>query len=124
MIRRRLSVALVAAASTSLALVTPVHAETAPGEQEQSVSSLSSGSSGSSGEGDTTPEENGENGEELPGWVQSAVLDDDSLLAIEVIKAVLAVGLAVTQAAVVVLPFVPGGTDQLRDFLASSGIQG
>ena len=35
----------------------------------------------------------------------------------------LAAGLALTQAAVIVLPFVPGGTDQLRGFLGSLGIQ-
>lgn len=115
MIRRRLSVALVAAAGTTLALVTPVHAE-APQDQEQSISSLSSGSSQAEGTVDNDDSE-------LPGWAQSAELDDDSLLTIEIIKAVLAAGLALTQAAVIVLPFVPGGTDQLRGFLGSLGIQ-
>ena len=116
MIRRRLSVALVAAAGTTLALVTPVHAE-APQDQEQSISSLSSGSSQAEGTVDDDA------ASELPGWAQSAELDDDSLLTIEIIKAVLAAGLALTQAAVIVLPFVPGGTDQLRGFLGSLGIQ-
>lgn len=118
MIRRRLSVALVAAAGTTLALVTPVHAE-APQDQEQSISSLSSGSSQAEGAEGTVDNDDSE----LPGWAQSAVLDDDSLLTIEIIKAVLAAGLALTQAAVIVLPFVPGGTDQLRGFLGSLGIQ-
>lgn len=120
MIRRRLSVALVAATGTTLALVTPVHAETAP-DQEQAVSSLSSLPSGSSAAG--TAETGEEEDSQLPGWAQSAELDDNSLLAIEIIKAVLAVGLALTQAAVIVLPFIPGGTDQLRGFLTSLGLQ-
>ncbi|QGU04981.1 hypothetical protein [Corynebacterium comes] len=112
MIRRRLSVALVAAASTTLALVTPAHADTQM-ESEPSFSSLSSGSSGDS------DDENSE----LPGWAQSMVLDEDSLLVLEIIRAVMATGLAITQGAVLALPFIPGGKDQLRDFLASLGIQ-
>ena len=126
MIRRRLAVALVAAASTSLALVTPVHAE----ETEPGLSSLSSVSSLSSTtdtdtdtETETDPEAPGTD-EELPGWAGSLELSPEAELTIEVIRAVMAVGLAATQAAVIIVPLVPGGVDQLRDFLAQFGIQG
>lgn len=132
MIRRRLAVALVAAASTSLALVTPVHAE----ETEPGLSSLSSVSSLSSTtdtdtdtETETDPEapgtdEDEETTSELPGWAGSLELSPEAELTIEVIRAVMAVGLAATQAAVIIVPLVPGGVDQLRDFLAQFGIQG
>ena len=128
MIRRRLAVALVAAASTSLALVTPVHAEeTEPGLS--SLSSVSSLSSTTDTETETDPEapgtdEDEETTSELPGWAGSLELSPEAELTIEVIRAVMAVGLAATQAAVIIVPLVPGGVDQLRDFLAQFGIQG
>lgn len=128
MIRRRLAVALVAAASTSLALVTPVHAEeTEPGLS--SLSSVSSLSSTTDTDTETDPEapgtdEDEETTSELPGWAGSLELSPEAELTIEVIRAVMAVGLAATQAAVIIVPLVPGGVDQLRDFLAQFGIQG
>ena len=60
----------------------------------------------------------------MPEWAKSLELSDDAALAFEIVKAVMAVGLAVTQGAVIVLPFIPGGVDQLRNFLAQFGIQG
>lgn len=128
MIRRRLSVALVAAVGTTLALVTPAQAET-PGGSVETILALSSGSSTSTTDDDTdddviTDEEDGEEDDyEMPEWAQSAVLDDEGLLVVEVLRAIMAVGLAVTQGAAIVLPFVPGGEDMLRDFLISIGIQ-
>lgn len=131
MIRRRLAVALVAAASTSLALVTPVHAEeTEPGLSSlSSVSSLSSSTTDTDTDTETDPEAPGtdkdeETTSELPGWAGSLELSPEAELTIEVIRAVMAVGLAATQAAVIIVPLVPGGVDQLRDFLAQFGIQG
>ncbi len=118
-IRRRLSVALVAATSTALALVTPVHA----GEPGQDSNSLSSTSSLSSSSEEDTTGLNGAGGQ-LPGWAGSLEMSPESELAIEIVKAVMAVGLAATQAAVIVLPLMPGGVDQLRAFLAQFGIQG
>ena len=117
MIRRRLAVALVAATSTTMALVTPVQAQDDTGIS--TVSSLSSTDS-------TAPEvdEPVEDPVEMPEWAKSLELSDDAALAFEIVKAVMAVGLAVTQGAVIVLPFIPGGVDQLRNFLAQFGIQG
>ena len=121
MIRRRLAVALVAATSTTLALVTPVQADDTGGSLDavSTVSSLSSTDS-------TAPEvdEPVEDPVEMPEWAKSLELSDDAALAFEIVKAVMAVGLAVTQGAVIVLPFIPGGVDQLRNFLAQFGIQG
>ena len=128
MIRRRLPVALVAAVGTTLALVTPAQAET-PGGSVETILALSSGSSTSTTDDDTdddviTDEEDGEEDDyEMPEWAQSAVLDDEGLLVVEVLRAIMAVGLAVTQGATIVLPFIPGGEDMLRDFLTSIGIQ-
>ncbi|AJE33572.1 hypothetical protein B842_08615 [Corynebacterium humireducens NBRC 106098 = DSM 45392] len=128
MIRRRLAVALVAAASTSLALVTPVHAE----ETEQGISSLSSLSSttGSSDSTESTPtptpgeDEDEEKEVQLPGWAGSLEMTPEAELTFEIIRAVFTLGLAATQAAVVLVPLMPGGVDQLRAFLAQFGIQG
>jgi hypothetical protein len=123
-IRRRLSVALVAAVGTSLALVAPAQAET-PGGSVETIFAQSSGSSTAEdddviiGDGDDVGEDNSD----LPEWAQSAVLGDEGLLALEVVRAIMAVGLAVTQGATIVLPFIPGGEDMLRDFLNSVGIQ-
>jgi len=130
-IRRRLAVALVAAASTSLALVTPVHAE----ETEQGISSLSSLSSlssttGSSDSTESTPtptpgeDEDEEKEVQLPGWAGSLEMTPEAELTFEIIRAVFTLGLAATQAAVVLVPLMPGGVDQLRAFLAQFGIQG
>lgn len=124
MIRRRLSVALVAAVGTSLALVTPAQAETSGGPAE-TILAQSSGSSTAEdddviiGDGD----DDYEDASGLPEWAQSAVLGDEGLLVLEVIRAIMAAGLAVTQGATIVLPFIPGGEDMLRDFLNSLGIQ-
>ncbi|HJD78054.1 MAG TPA: hypothetical protein K8V93_03480 [Corynebacterium pollutisoli] len=122
MIRRRLAVALVAATSTTLALVTPVQAQDDTGSSLDAVSTVSSLSSTDS----TAPEvdEPVEDPVEMPEWAKSLELSDDAALAFEIVKAVMAVGLAVTQGAVIVLPFIPGGVDQLRNFLAQFGIQG
>lgn len=122
MIRRRLAVALVAATSTTLALVTPVQAQDETGSSLDAVSTVSSLSSTDS----TAPEvdEPEEDPVEMPEWAKSLELSDDAALAFEIVKAVMAVGLAVTQGAVIVLPFIPGGVDQLRNFLAQFGIQG
>ena len=118
MIRRRLAVALVAATSTTLALVTPVQAQDDTGGSLDAVSTVSSLSSTDS----PAPKE--EDPVEMPEWAKSLELSDDAALAFEIVKAVMAVGLAVTQGAVIVLPFIPGGVDQLRNFLAQFGIQG
>ena len=122
MIRRRLAVALVAATSTTLALVTPVQAQDDTGSSLDAVSTVSSLSSTDS----TAPEVDEQEGApvEMPEWAKSLELSDDAALAFEIVKAVMAVGLAVTQGAVIVLPFIPGGVDQLRNFLAQFGIQG
>lgn len=122
MIRRRLAVALVAATSTTLALVTPVQAQEDTGNSLDAVSTVSSLSSTDS----TAPEvdEPVEDPVEMPEWAKSLELSDDAALAFEIVKAVMAVGLAITQGAVIVLPFIPGGVDQLRNFLAQFGIQG
>ncbi|MCS5479344.1 hypothetical protein NYP18_06700 [Corynebacterium sp. YIM 101645] len=126
MIRRRLSVALVAAVGTSLALVTPVQAET-PGGSVETILAQSSGSSTSTTDDDEDviidDDADDEDDYEMPEWAQSAVLDDEGLLVVEVLRAIMALGLAVTQGATVVLPFIPGGEDMLRDFLISIGIQ-
>lgn len=118
MIRRRLAVALVAATSTTLALVTPVQAQDDTGSSLDAVSTVSSLSSTNS----TAPEM--DEPKEMPEWAKSLELSDDAALAFEIVKAVMAVGLAITQGAVIVLPFIPGGVDQLRNFLAQFGIQG
>ena len=122
MIRRRLAVALVAATSTTLALVTPVQAQEDTGNSLDAVSTVSSLSSTDS----TAPEvdEPVEDPVTMPEWAKSLELSDDAALAFEIVKAVMAVGLAITQGAVIVLPFIPGGVDQLRNFLAQFGIQG
>ena len=122
MIRRRLAVALVAATSTTMALVTPVQAQDDTGGSLDAVSTVSSLSSTDS----IAPEvdEPEEDPVEMPEWAKSLELSDDAALAFEIVKAVMAVGLAVTQGAVIVLPFIPGGVDQLRNFLAQFGIQG
>lgn len=117
MTRRRLSVALVAATGTALALVTPAHAETPRG----SVETVLAQSSGSSADDDLDAREEVES--ELPEWAQSAELSDEGLLVVEVIRAIMAIGMAVTQGATIVLPFVPNGENMLRDFLASIGVQ-
>jgi len=121
-IRRRLAVALVAATSTTMALVTPVQAQDDTGGSLDAVSTVSSLSSTDS----IAPEvdEPEEDPVEMPEWAKSLELSDDAALAFEIVKAVMAVGLAVTQGAVIVLPFIPGGVDQLRNFLAQFGIQG
>lgn len=126
MIRRRLSVALVAAASTTLALVAPVHAE----ETGQDISSLSSLSSLSSTTDTTTPDvDEDENKDkdkkvELPGWAGSLEMTPEAELNFEILRAILTLGMAATQAAVIIVPLLPGGVDQLRAFLAQFGIQG
>lgn len=122
MIRRRLAVALVAATSTTLALVTPVQAQDDTGSSLDAVSTVSSLSS----TGSTAPEidEPAKDPVTMPEWAKSLELSDDAALAFEIVKAVMAVGLAITQGAVIVLPFIPGGVDQLRNFLAQFGIQG
>ena len=126
MIRRRLAVALVAAASTSLALVTPVHAEETALGSAQDLTSLSSLSSTTDSDSDGVVEEDEveEEQPELPGWAQSLEMSPETELAFEIVKAVMAVGLAATQAAVIVVPLLPGGVDQLRDVLAQFGIRG
>lgn len=120
MTRRRLSVALVAATGTALALVTPAHAETPQGSVE-TVLAQSSGSSLSSADDDFNDRD--EVDSELPEWAQSAELGDEGLLVVEVIRAIMAIGMAVTQGATIVLPFIPNGENMLRDFLASIGVQ-
>ena len=122
MIRRRLAVALVAATSTPLALVTPVQAQDDTGGSLDAVSTVSSLSSTDSPAPEVDEQE--EDPVEMPEWAKSLELSDDAALAFEIVKAVMAVGLAVTQGAVIVLPFIPGGVDQLRNFLAQFGIQG
>lgn len=122
MIRRRLAVALVAATSTTLALVTPVQAQDDTGGSLDAVSTVSSLSSTDSPAPEVDEPE--EDPVEMPEWAKSLELSDDAALAFEIVKAVMAVGLAVTQGAVIVLPFIPGGVDQLRNFLAQFGIQG
>lgn len=122
MIRRRLAVALVAATSTTLALVTPVQAQGDTGGSLDAVSTVSSLSSTDSPAPEVDEQE--EDPVEMPEWAKSLELSDDAALAFEIVKAVMAVGLAVTQGAVIVLPFIPGGVDQLRNFLAQFGIQG
>ncbi len=120
MIRRRLSVALVAAASTTLALVAPVHAE----ETGQDISSLSSLSSLSSTTDTTTPDVDEDEKVELPGWAGSLEMTPEAELNFEILRAILTLGMAATQAAVIIVPLLPGGVDQLRAFLAQFGIQG
>jgi len=105
-IRRRVAVALVAATSTTLALVAPV--------QAQEPSSLSS---------TTEAPEKGNDLEGLPDMLMSAVVDGETALVLEVIRAIMALGLAVTQGATIILPLIPGGTDQLRNFFGQFGIQ-
>lgn len=124
MIRRRLTVALVAATSTTLALVTPVQAQDDAGSSLDAVSTVSSLSSTDSTDS-TAPEDNEseEDPAEMPEWAKSLELSDDAALAFEIIKAVMSVGLAITQGAVIALPLIPGGVDQLRNFLAQFGIQ-
>ena len=117
MIRRRLSVALVAAASTTLALVAPVHAE----ETGQDISSLSSLSSTTD---TTTPDVDEDKKVELPGWAGSLEMTPEAELNFEILRAILTLGMAATQAAVIIVPLLPGGVDQLRAFLAQFGIQG
>ena len=106
MIRRRVAVALVAATSTTLALVAPV--------QAQEPSSLSS---------TTEAPEKSNDLEGLPDMLMSAVVDGETALVFEVIRAIMALGLAVTQCATIILPLIPGGTDQLRNFFGQFGIQ-
>ncbi len=117
MIRRRLAVALVAATSTTLALVTPVQAE----EAADTSASLSSTSSLSSTDETTDSGETPAN--DLPGWAQSMVIDEETAGYLAIAEAVLAVGAAVTQGLVIVLPFIPGGVDQLRATLEQFGIR-
>ncbi|MDO5668849.1 MAG: hypothetical protein Q4G50_02475 [Corynebacterium sp.] len=114
MIRRRLAVALVAATSTTLALVTPVQAE----EGADTSASLSSTSSVSSTDDSNTTGEN-----DLPGWAQSMVIDEETAGYLAIAEAVFAVGAAITQGLVIVLPFIPGGVDQLRATLEQFGIR-
>ncbi|GAB3694353.1 hypothetical protein [Corynebacterium nasicanis] len=108
MIRRRLAIALVAATSLTAALVTPAQAEDTEGAALSATSSLSS---------------TDETIEGVPGWAQSSVIDEETQLYFEIIGAILKVGFVATQGAAIILPHVPGGTDQLRAFLAQWGIR-
>lgn len=90
------------------------------------------GGYGSSGvpetEQDPETEEDAEeeelNLEDYPEWMHGSIAPSDELqMAMAVIEAVLAVGATATQAAVIVLPLLPGGLDTLRSALANFGIQ-
>ncbi|HHU67553.1 hypothetical protein, partial [Corynebacterium sp.] len=61
---------------------------------------------------------------ELPGWAGSLEMTPEAELNFEILRAILTLGMAATQAAVIIVPLLPGGVDQLRAFLAQFGIQG
>lgn len=131
--RRRLSVALIAAASTTLALVSPVNAQPADTTTEQSQSSfmgpgelansISSGN-GSSGvpESEQDPAPAPEPDPELPGWAGSLEISPEAELALAIVGAVFAVGSFATKLAVFAIPMIPGGTEQLEQTLRSIGL--
>lgn len=63
------------------------------------------------------------NPDDYPEWMHSSLFpSDDVKMAMTVIQAVMAVGIALTQAATIVVPFVPGAREALRDALISIGI--
>ncbi|WIM70080.1 hypothetical protein [Corynebacterium suedekumii] len=130
--RRRLSVALIAAASTTLALVSPVHAQTTTDtEQSQSsfmgpgelANSISSGN-GSSGvpESEQEPAPAPEPEPELPGWAGSLEISPQAELALAIVGAVFAVGSFATKVAVFAIPIIPGAQEQLEQTLRGIGL--
>lgn len=145
--RRRMSVALVAATTTLLAVVTPAQAQepdTAPAPaQVQNEEDNQSGDDGSSfmGPGDLlrsilsgngssgVPEdpENEDATEEdepaLPEWAGSLAVPEELELPLAILSALVAIGATATQIAAIVLPIIPGGVDMLRDLVTSLGIE-
>lgn len=134
--RRRLSVALIAAASTTLALVSPVHAQTTTDtttdtEQSQSsfmgpgelANSISSGN-GSSGvpESEQEPAPAPEPEPELPGWAGSLEISPQAELALAIVGAFFAVGSFATKVAVFAIPIIPGAQEQLEQTLRGIGL--
>ncbi|GAB2504095.1 hypothetical protein CATRI_08590 [Corynebacterium atrinae] len=106
--RRRLTVALVAATATGLALVTPVQAEDGSGSSLSSDTSLSS-----------TPEDLPEG---IPPLMGSAVVTGDAKLVLDTVQAILMVGALVTKVAAFATPFIPNGEAMLRNALRSIGV--
>lgn len=111
MTRRRIAVSLVAAAATSLALVSPAHA--AP--------SLSSTSSALSSSASAEEETDGDDAVEGP--LGSLVLDDEAEMVFAVLEAAMAAGNLSTTAVATYVEMVPGGGQQVRDFLGQFGIR-
>ncbi|AKK09194.1 hypothetical protein HCH15_07470 [Corynebacterium testudinoris] len=107
--RRRLTVALVAATATGLALVTPVQAEEASGSSLSSDSSLSSTS-------EDLPEG-------IPPMLGSAVVTGDTKLVLDTVQAVMMAGALVTKVAAFATPYIPNGEAMLRNALRSIGVQ-
>lgn len=63
------------------------------------------------------------NPDDYPEWMHSSLFpSDDVKMAMTVIQAVMAVGMAMTQAATIAIQFVPGAREALRDALISIGI--
>ncbi len=147
--RRRMSVTLVAAATTALALVSPaqaVESNTDPAPQENQETTTETAEDGSSfmgpmdlvrsiagGYGSSgVPEDENTGGgagdvveeeePELPDWAGSLAVPEQLELPLAIITALLSVGATVAQVAAILLPILPGGVDMLRDLITSLGI--
>lgn len=130
MTRRRITVSLIAAAATAMALVTPAQAaeaETEPGSVDLS-SNLSSSApaddeADGSEPGDDEENDGGETDENPQGNLGSLESTEEMELTFAILEAIMAVGTAATTGLVTYVSLVPGADDQVRNFLGQFGIQ-
>lgn len=130
MTRRRISVSLIAAAATTLALVSPAQAaEAEPGSAglSSSLSSSAPAENEEPGTGETEDggggDEDGSPAEEPQGNLGSFAVTEEVELAFAVLEAIMAVGAATTTGLITYVKLVPGADAQVRDFLSQFGIQ-
>lgn len=78
---------------------------------------------GGDSDADADAEKEPLNPDDYPEWMHSALFPSEEVeLIFAILNAIIIVTGAMMQAAVVILPMIPGGVDQLRDALASVGI--
>lgn len=120
MTRRSITVSLIAAAATAMALVTPAQAaEAEPGSADLSANL----SSTAPAEDDTDEPESGDEDGNPQSNLGSFESTDEMELTFAVLEAVMAVGTAATTGLVTYVSLVPGADDQVRNFLGQFGIQ-